>query len=82
MGGERNKHRLSPRLVVFQFMENQGLFGLFGFKSWTFWDLLGSETLGMDGYLIYRGRGGLSLVFGVVVVEFLGFVGLSSFNNA
>ena len=30
VGGERNKLRLSPRLAVFQFLENQGGCGLFG----------------------------------------------------
>ena len=55
-------------MVVFQFLENQGLFGLLGFKSGTFWVVLASEILGMDRYLIYRGRGGLGLVFGVVIV--------------
>ena len=53
---------------------------MFGFKIWYFWVLLGSKTLGIDGYLIYRGRGGLGLVFGVVV-EFLGFFAFFQASN-
>ena len=71
MEGERNKRRLSLRLTVFQFLENQGLVGLFGLRFWYFWDSLGSEILGMEGKLIYKGRGGLSLVLRVVVVMVL-----------
>ena len=49
MGGERNKRRLSPRLAIFQILENQGDCELFGFDFWYFLAFLGSETLGMDG---------------------------------
>ena len=33
MGGERNKRRLSPRLAVFQILENQEVVDYFGLIS-------------------------------------------------
>ena len=52
---------------VFQILKNQGRFGWFGLNFWCFGTSLGSKILGICGYLIYRGSGGLSLGLGVVV---------------
>ena len=76
VGGEIQKCDLKACLTVFQFSKNQGLFGFIFLRSRTSGIFLDSEILGMDGYLIYKGRGGLGLVLGVVVVmvvEFLDF---------
>ena len=60
-------------MAIFQFLENKGLFGFVFPRSRTFEVFLASEILGMDGCLIYGGRGGLGLGFGAVVVMVVEF---------